>query len=109
MDLTYNGGEIDPKGFVENMPVNCNGNENHHQTEEKVPANEEAQPTYADAFPPLPTAPNDQGTASTAMKWGKSEIKSVAKTVQATTLTQVRRLVIKSLITREECSGNITL
>lgn len=91
MDLTYNGGDVDPTGFTDNTPKNCNGIQNHENNKEKKLVQDEAPPTYADAFPPLPTTPNDNGPSSSvpAMKWGKTDqVKHVAKTAMSS-LTQV--------------------
>ena len=92
MDLNYYSGEIDPKGFADNMASNCNGNENHHPTE-KVTEDEEAPPSYADAFPPLPTTPNDSGpTSGPSLKWGKTESKYVPKATPKSALTNITQV-----------------
>ncbi len=76
MALTFNGGDVDPTGFAENMATNCNGIQNHQNNQEKL-TEEEAPPTYADAFPPLPTTPNEHGQTSVpTAKWGKTETKT---------------------------------
>lgn len=93
MDLNYYSGEVDPKGFAENMASNCNGNENNHPAQEKTVDDEEAPPSYAVAFPPLPKAPNEIGrTAAPSVKWGKSESKSYAKPTPKAVLTNITQV-----------------
>ena len=103
MELNYNGGEIDQQGFAGSMATNCNGSENHHQEVHETPkVDEEAPPSYADAFPPLPTTPNEPGTSSVqATKWGKmgkktgkAEPKNIAKPLTSN-VTQVGLLIMK--------------
>ena len=97
MDLNYYCGEMDPKGFSDNMASNCNGNDNQHSPPGTA-GDEEAPPSYADAFPPLPTAPSDSDMKTAPfVKWGKRETKNVTKpTPKAvlTNVTQVRQIVI---------------
>lgn len=98
MELNYNGGEIDPQGFAGNMATDCNGSESNHKEEvhETPKVDDEAPPSYADAFPPLPTTPNEPGTSSVqATKWGKigkkggkAEAKNIAKQLSSN-VTQV--------------------
>eukprot|EP00794_Sanderia_malayensis_P015058 gene15058-16611_t len=96
MDLTFNGGDIDPTSFADQMAAKVNGHQNHHQTMNQqengggsIPATDEAPPTYADAFPPLPTTPSEHSPNSvSAVKWGKSEAKPVLKPAMSS-LTQV--------------------
>ena len=95
MDLNYYSEEMDPKGFAENMANNCNGTENHEPNQGKS-VEDEAPPSYADAFPPLPTTPNDstEKSAVPPTKWGKPETKHVAKAKPMITyITQVRGAV----------------
>lgn len=101
MDLNYYCGEMDPKGFSDNMASNCNGNDNEHSPAATT-GDEEAPPSYADAFPPLPTTPSDSGVKTTPfVNWGKREAKNPPKpTPKAvlTNVTQVRQIFILSVL-----------
>jgi len=92
MDLNYYSGELDPKGFSDNMASNCNGNDNQHSSRLPV-GEEEAAPSYADAFPPLPTTPNDASTkAAASVKWGKRESKNAPNPTPRAVLTTVTQV-----------------
>ncbi len=93
MDITHNGGDLDPTGFADTMSKNCNGIQNHENDQESLVLEEAPAPTYADAFPPLPTTPGENGTSTApAVKWGKGE-PAIAKTAMSN-LTQV---IVRSL------------
>lgn len=92
MDLTYYSGEMDPNNFAD-ISSNCNGKENHHPTQEASVDDEEAPPSYADAFPPLPAAPNNTGAPSApAVKWGKTDAKNVVKPTPKAVLTNITQV-----------------
>ena len=108
MDLKQYSGEVDPKGFSDNMASNCNGNENQHSLQ-ATNGDDDAPPSYADAFPPLPTTPSDSGSmAAPFLKWGKrGEKKSAPKpTPKAalTNITQVCLVVLSFFIMSFHCS-----
>ena len=92
MDLNYYSGELDPNGFSDNMASNCNGNDSQHSSHLSA-GEEEAAPSYADAFPPLPTTPNDASTkAAASVKWGKRESKNAPNPTPKAVLTTVTQV-----------------